>query len=69
MPLTLVVPLNGLEVRVDLRTPSGQTVQALSEVMDSGVHQIELSSAERGRHAVEIYLDGRLFESLQLDFE
>ena len=69
VPLTLVAPLNGLEVRVDLRTPSGQTVQALSEVMDSGVHQIELSSAERGRHAVEIYLDGRLFESLQLDFE
>ncbi len=67
--LTLVVPLNNLEVTIQLVTPSKQTLEAYSGQMVAGTHQINLSSSESGMHAVYIYMDGVLFESLQLDFE
>lgn len=67
--LTLVVPLNNLEVSIQLVTPSKQTLEAYSGQMGAGTHQINLTSNEAGMHAVYIYMDGVLFESLQLDFE
>ena len=66
--LTLVVPLNNLEVRVELVTPRGATVEAFSDVLPAGTHQVSLSSAVSGAHTVNIYMGGVLFESLQLDF-
>ena len=66
--LTLMVPLNDLDVRIDLVTPSGETVEAFADNLPEGTHQVSLTSAERGAHTVNIYMSGVLFESLQLDF-
>ncbi len=68
-PLTLMVPLDGLQTQVELVTPSGAVVTAFSESLDAGTHTASLSSAERGVHTVNIYMGGVLFESLRLDFE
>ena len=67
--LSLVVPLNNLAVRIEIITPSGQTVTAYSGNLASGSHRVSLSSLERGIHTAHIYMDNVLFESLQLDFE
>ncbi len=67
--LTLAVPLNNLEVSVELIAPSGQTTEAYREVLGEGTHSVSLVSAERGWHTVNIYMAGTLFESLQLNFE
>lgn len=67
--LSLVIPLDQLQVRIDLVAPSGQTVEAMNAALERGTHQVQLSSGERGLHTVYIYLNDVLFESLQLDFE
>lgn len=67
--LSIVTPLDGLIVRVELTAPSGQIIQAYGGEMDAGVHQIALSSAEMGMHTVSIYLNDMLYESMQLDFK
>ena len=67
--LTLVVPLNDLSVLIELITPSGEAVEAFSDVLPSGTHQVSLSSGERGVHTVNVYMGGVLFESLQLAFD
>ena len=67
-PLTLMVPLNDLSVRVELITPSGEAVDAFDGELSEGTHQVSLTSAERGAHAVNIYMSDVLFESLVLDF-
>ena len=67
--LTLVVPLNNLQVRVDLLLPSGETVEAFNSMLTQGTHSVKLNSTQRGMHTVYIYLEDVLFESLQLDFE
>lgn len=67
--LTLVVPLNGIAVTIELAAPSGRRTEVFSGELEAGTHQMNLSSAERGMHSVEIYLEGVLFESVQLDFE
>ena len=67
--LTLVVPLNKLQVRVDLVPPSGETVEAFNSILEKGTHSVNLNSTQRGMHTVYIYLEDVLFESLQLDFE
>lgn len=69
MELTLVVPLNNLQVRVELTCPSGAKVEAFAGELEAGTHSIGLISAERGAHTVSVYMGGVLFESLQLDFE
>jgi len=67
--LSLVVPLDQLQVRIDLVTPSGHTAEALKTCLNAGTHQVHLTSTERGMHTAYIYLGNVLFESLQLDFE
>lgn len=67
--LTLVVPLNNLEVVIQLVTPSKQSVEAYRGQMVAGTHQVNLTSSEPGMHAVYVYMNGVLFESMQLDFE
>ncbi|MBQ8506105.1 MAG: protein kinase [Clostridia bacterium] len=68
-PLTVVIPLDQLELRIDLVTPSGQSFTAYSGVLAQGTHSVELLSHESGTHAAYVYLDEVLFESMQLDFE
>jgi len=67
--LTLMVPLNNLNVVIDLVTPSGQSVEAFAEILPSGTHRVEMHSQEMGIHKVYIYMDDVLMESLQLNFE
>ncbi len=68
-PLTLVVPLNQIGVRVELETPSGQRFDAYSAVLEEGAHSVSLYSSESGMHTAHVYLDGVLFESVKLRFE
>ncbi len=68
-PLTLVVPLDKLDVRVELVAPSGQRSEVYAAALDRGTHSVELRSGEQGLHSACIYLDGVLFETIQLDFE
>lgn len=68
-PLTLVIPLEEIEVRIELTAPSGQSFEAYCGRLSRGSHTVELESGEKGEHGVQIYLDGALFESLKLDFE
>ena len=67
--LSLMVPLNDLNVVIELITPSGQSVNAFSETLAAGTHRIEMRSAEAGIHKVYIYMNDVLMESLQLNFE
>jgi len=67
--LTLVVPLNNLEVRIDLSAPTGETTEVYRSVLGRGTHQVNLNSTQKGMHTVYIYLEDVLYESLQLDFE
>ena len=55
---TVVVPLDGLQVEVELTTPSGQTVIAYANELSAGTYPIELSSSEMGMHTVQVRLDG-----------
>jgi beta-lactam-binding protein with PASTA domain len=55
---TVVVPLDGLQVEVELTTPSGQTVISYSNELSAGTYPIELSSSEMGMHTVQVRLDG-----------
>ena len=68
-PLTVVVPLEKLEITIDLVSPSGQNYEAYRGVLEKGSHSVSLSSPEIGLHTAYIYLDDVLFESMQLDFE
>ena len=52
--LSVVVPLNGSTVRLMMRMPSGQTQEVYRGVLNAGTYRIALSSAEQGRHTVEI---------------
>ena len=67
--LTLVVPLNNLQVLIELTMPSGQTAEVYRGALAAGTHQVSLASTEAGVHVVNIYLDGVLCERLLLDFE
>ena len=67
--LSIVVPLNQLEVRIELTTPSGQNAKAYAAVLPQGTHHLNLNSTEQGMHNVYIYLNDVLFESMQINFE
>ena len=67
--LSLIVPLNNLQVRIDLVLPSGETVEGYNGLLTQGTHQVNLNSTQKGMHTVYIYLEDVLFESLQLEFE
>ena len=68
-PLTVLVPLENVLVEVRVIAPSGQTQEVLNERMSAGTHTVRLSSAEAGMHRIQIYIDGVLWESLELSFE
>ena len=67
--LSVVVPLNGSNVRLLMIAPSGQTQEVYHGVLNAGTYRIALSSAEPGEHTVDIYMDGVLMESQRVEFE
>ena len=67
-PLTVVVPLNNLNVAVTLVSPSGVSLQVYAEVLPAGTHAVNLTSTESGLHQVYIYMDDVLCESIQVEF-
>ena len=67
--LSIVAPLDGLTVRIELLAPSGQQTVVYQSVLDQGTHRVKLNSAEQGVHTAYVYLDDVLYERLELDFE
>ena len=67
--LSVVVPLNGSSVQLMMIAPSGDTQEVYHGVLNTGTYRIALSSAEAGQHTVNIYMDGVLMESQQINFE
>ena len=66
---SVVVPLNGSSVQLMMTMPSGDLREVYQGVLNAGTYRISLSSAEQGRHTVEIYMDGVLMEKQAIDFE
>lgn len=66
---TVVVPLENLQVEVTIVTPSGVEQTVHTGVFPMGTHQVALSSAEPGLHAVRVYLDGVLMDSAEVLFD
>ena len=66
---SVVVPLNGSNVRLVLHAPSGDAQEVYQGVLNAGTYRISLSSEQSGEHTVEIYMDGVLMESQQIAFE
>ena len=67
--LSVVVPLNGSGVQLMMIAPSGDAKEVYHGVLNAGTYRIALSSAEPGRHTVNIYMDGVLMESETVEFE
>ena len=65
---SLVVTLDAIRVRVELVTPSGNTVQSYNDVLNRGTYVITLESEEVGEHVVEVYFDDVLFEETKINF-
>ena len=65
----IVVPLEDVEVRLELITPSGSTFTGFSGILDTGTYSVELSSAEQGVHTLREYMDGVLMAETQVMFE
>ena len=66
---TIVVPLNGVEVSLEITPPSGDSFVGFSGVLDEGTYSIELSSLEEGIHVVREYMDGVLMSETDVLFE
>ena len=66
---TLYVPLDDVEVVLEITPPSGATFMGFSGTLDAGTYSIELSSVEQGLHTVREYMDGALMVETQVMFE
>ncbi len=66
---TMVVPLDQIEVRLELTSPSGREFDGYVGTLDKGTHRIELSSTEQGLHTLREYLDGVLMAETKVMFE
>ena len=67
--LSVVVPLNGTQVRVQIRLNSGDMQEVYQGSLNTGTYRIALSCAEPGIHAVYIYMDGVMMEEQNIMFE
>ncbi|MBR2699277.1 MAG: protein kinase [Clostridia bacterium] len=67
--LSVVVPLNASQVRIQLTLSSGDVQEVYSGALNTGTYRIALSCAESGVHTVSIYMDGVLMEQQDIDFE
>ena len=66
---TLYVPLDDVEVTLEITPPSGAAFTGFSGMLDAGTYSIELSSVEQGLHTVREYMDGVLMVETQVMFE
>ena len=66
---TIVVPLDDVEVALEITPPSGAAFTGFSGMLDAGTYSIELSSVEQGLHTVREYMDGVLMVETQVMFE
>ena len=66
---TLYVPLDDVEVTLEITPPSGAVFTGFSGMLDAGTYSIELSSVEQGLHTVREYMDGVLMVETQVMFE
>ena len=66
---TLYVPLDDVEVSLEITPPSGTAFTGFSGTLDAGTYSIELSSSEQGLHTVREYMDGMLMVETQVMFE
>ena len=66
---TIVVPLDEVEVVLEITPPSGTTFTGFTGTLDAGTYSIELSSTEQGLHTVREYMDGVLMAETQVLFE
>ena len=67
--LSVVVPLNLSQVRIQLTMASGEAQEVYQGTLNTGTYRIALSCAESGMHTVSIYMDGVLMEQQDIDFE
>ena len=67
--LSVVVPLNDTQVRVQLMLSTGEIQEVYQGTLNTGTYRIALSCVESGAHAVSIYMDGVLMEQQEMDFE
>ena len=67
--LSIVVPLNGSQVRLQIRLDDGELQEIYQGILNTGTYRIALSCAEPGNHMVYIYMDGVLMEEEELAFE
>ena len=66
---TIVVPLDDVEVRLEVTAPSGTAFTGYSGVLNKGTYSVELSSTEQGLHTVREYMDDGLMSETQVLFE
>jgi len=67
--LSVVVPLNGTQVRVQIRLANGDTQDVYQGILNTGTYRVALSCAEPGTHAVDITMDGVLMDEQNITFE
>lgn len=66
---TMVVPLDDVEVLLELTAPSGEVFSGFAGRLNAGTYQVELISDEAGLHTVREYMDGVLMAETQVMFE
>ena len=67
--LSVVVPLNGSQVRVRIHTTTGEVQDVFQGTLDTGTYRIALSCAEPGVHRVDILIDDVLMDEQDITFE
>ena len=67
--LSVVVPLNGSNVRLVMTTPSGERREVYTGLLNAGTYRIALSSDQAGSHEIEIEMDGVPMERQTIVFE
>jgi len=68
-PFELMIPLENLNVEIELKTPAGDTIKAYQGTLPRGMALITLQSADFGEHTVTVRMNGVLMETTKLLFE
>ena len=67
--LSVVVPLNGSQVRVQIQLTNGEMQEVYQGSLNTGTYRIALSCIEPGTHAVTVTMDGVMVDRQEIDFE
>ena len=66
--LSVVVPLNGSQVRIQIGLSSGETREVYQGTLNTGTYRIALPCEEAGTHPVTIFMDGVQMEVQEIEF-